>query len=57
MYQGHIFYFEKYRSNRDEGFNLIFKQSEIILKSLNVEVVCYLPRLVGRQKYRNFRPY
>lgn len=43
--------FKKYRSNCNEEFNLIFKESEIILKTLNVEVKT--KRLYGRQKYRN----
>lgn len=42
---------KKYRSNCDEEFNSIFRESENILKTLNVEVK--LPRLYGRQKYRS----
>ncbi|KAL5244199.1 hypothetical protein ACI65C_011609 [Semiaphis heraclei] len=42
---------KKYRSNCDEEFNSIFRESENILKTLNVEVK--LPRLYGHQKYRN----
>jgi len=40
--------FKKYRSNCGQEFNSIFRESEIILETLNVEVT--LPRLYGRQK-------
>lgn len=43
--------FKKYRSNCDKEFNSIFKESEIILKTINVEVT--LPSFYGRPKNRN----
>lgn len=46
-----IYTLEKHRKGCEESFKDIFKECEIILNDLNIEIK--LPRLVGRQKHRS----